>query len=185
MNCHKCGFDFQATLAGGCPKCGALAHEAPVEERAGFWVRCAARILDYGVLAAVVIGLMSLLKGPPGALFAAAIWCLYHPVLTARGGQTVGKMVVGIRVVRMDGSAVGLGRAFLRWLGFFLSALPSNLGYLWVGLSAEKRGFHDMLAGTKVVCLQPRGQTAVLVVVIVNAAIIFVGLMFALLAALR
>jgi uncharacterized RDD family membrane protein YckC len=179
MRCPKCDNEFEAPLAGGCPRCAALVGGAPEEVRAGFWVRCAARLVDMAVLmtaAAVVIPALG------GALGGAAIllgWMLYYVGLTARGGQTVGKMLLKVRVVRTDGSAVDWGRSFVRWLGHGLSAIPMQLGYLWVGLTPRKRGFHDLLADTKVVCLEPCGYRAVLAAVIDGAAVIFILLVFA------
>ena len=41
--------------------------------------------------------------------------------------------------------------AFLRWIGYMLSSLPLNLGFLWVAFDARKQGFHDKLAGTVVI----------------------------------
>ncbi len=68
------------------------------------------------------------------------------------GGQTLGKMAAGIRVVP-DGSAssVDLGRAFLRTLMWLLLAVPAGLGFLSALFSRHHRGLHDRFAGTRVV----------------------------------
>ena len=68
------------------------------------------------------------------------------------GGQTLGKMAAGIRVVP-DGSAssVDLGRAFLRTLMWLLLAVPAGLGFLSALFSRDHRGLHDRFAGTRVV----------------------------------
>jgi uncharacterized RDD family membrane protein YckC len=78
---------------------------------------------------------------------------LYFVLLLAWRGQTVGKMAVRIKVVRRDGGRVGLGQAFLRWLGYPASALPLGLGVLIALFDGERRALHDMLAGTAVVDL--------------------------------
>ena len=66
-------------------------------------------------------------------------------------GQTLGKMIAGIRVVSSEPrSPMDLGRAFVRelvWLGL---AIPAGLGLLTV-LSRDRRGVHDRFAGTRVV----------------------------------
>jgi uncharacterized RDD family membrane protein YckC len=43
-------------------------------------------------------------------------WTLFNVALIAWRGQTVGKYIIGIRTVSEDGRALGLGRAFLRWV---------------------------------------------------------------------
>ena len=68
------------------------------------------------------------------------------------GGQTLGKMAVGIRVVpEGDGSSLDLGRAFLRTLMWLLLAMPAGLGFVTALFSRDHRGLHDRFAGTRVV----------------------------------
>ena len=79
----------------------------------------------------------------------------YVAAFTAAGGQTIGKMLTGIRVVTSEEDAwtdrVPVGPSALRALGYLISALPVGLGFLPVLLGAERRGFHDRLAHTRVV----------------------------------
>ena len=68
------------------------------------------------------------------------------------GGQTLGKMAVGIRVVPADDEpSIDLGRAFLRTLVWVLLAVPAGLGFLTALFSPNHRGLHDRFAGTRVV----------------------------------
>jgi uncharacterized RDD family membrane protein YckC len=68
------------------------------------------------------------------------------------GGQTLGKMAAGIRVVPSDAAAtLDLSRAFLRTVMWFLLAVPAGLGFLTAIASRDHRGLHDRLAGTRVV----------------------------------
>ena len=67
-------------------------------------------------------------------------------------GQTVGKKVLDIRVVRsIDGAPLGWGIALLRHLSRYLSALPCALGYFWMLWDREKQTWHDKLSATVVV----------------------------------
>ncbi len=66
-------------------------------------------------------------------------------------GQTVGGLLVGVRVVRADGHRLSFGRAFLRMLGSYLSGLALFLGFLWALFDRRRRGWHDRLAGSVVV----------------------------------
>jgi uncharacterized RDD family membrane protein YckC len=68
------------------------------------------------------------------------------------GGQTLGKMAAGIRVVPAESEAqLDLGRAFLRTLMWVLLAVPAGLGFLTAVASRDHRGLHDRFAGTRVV----------------------------------
>jgi uncharacterized RDD family membrane protein YckC len=67
------------------------------------------------------------------------------------GGQTLGKMLAGIKVVSAEpSSSLDLGRAFVRELVWIVLAVPVGLGLLTV-LSRDRRGVHDRFAGTRVV----------------------------------
>jgi uncharacterized RDD family membrane protein YckC len=68
------------------------------------------------------------------------------------GGQTLGKMVAGIRVVQSDSDgSLDLGRAFLRTMMWVVLAVPAGLGLLTAVFSRDHRGLHDRFAGTRVV----------------------------------
>ena len=68
------------------------------------------------------------------------------------GGQTLGKMVAGIRVVQSDSEgSLDLGRAFLRTALWVVLAVPAGLGFLTALFSRDHRGLHDRFAGTRVV----------------------------------
>lgn len=68
------------------------------------------------------------------------------------GGQTLGKMAAGIRVVQSDADGtLDLGRAFLRTLMWVVLAVPAGLGFVTALFSRDRRGLHDRFAGTRVV----------------------------------
>jgi len=66
-------------------------------------------------------------------------------------GQTPGKIVLGLRVIRTTGDDMTWGIAFLRWIGYVISKLVLYLGFVWIAFHPRKRGWHDMIAGTCVV----------------------------------
>jgi uncharacterized RDD family membrane protein YckC len=67
------------------------------------------------------------------------------------GGQTLGKMATGIKVVSAEPrSSLDVGRAFVRELVWLVLAAPAGLGLLTV-LGRDHRGVHDRFAGTRVV----------------------------------
>ena len=74
----------------------------------------------------------------------------YLVVFTA-GGQTLGKMAAGIKVISAESrSSLDVGRAFVRELVWLVLAAPAGLGFLTV-LGRDHRGVHDRFAGTRVV----------------------------------
>lgn len=74
----------------------------------------------------------------------------YLVVLTAFGGQTVGKMAVGLRVERTGGEPVKLVGALARTIAYAVSVLPAGLGFVGVFLR-RKQTLHDLIADTRVV----------------------------------
>jgi uncharacterized RDD family membrane protein YckC len=75
----------------------------------------------------------------------------YLVAFVAASGQTIGKMVTGIRVMRDDGGRVDIAGAALRAAGCAVSLLTAGLGYLPAFVTADGRALHDRLAGTRVV----------------------------------
>jgi uncharacterized RDD family membrane protein YckC len=66
-------------------------------------------------------------------------------------GQTPGKALLGLRVVRLDQKKVTFGCAARRCFGYWLSAVPLLLGFVWILADERRQGWHDKLAGTCVV----------------------------------
>jgi uncharacterized RDD family membrane protein YckC len=77
----------------------------------------------------------------------------YLTLFTAAGGQTIGKMAAGIRVVSTDAeqSRVPLGHAVVRAAAYLASALPAGLGFVPALLGGDRRALHDRIADTRVV----------------------------------
>ncbi|WP_400162620.1 RDD family protein [Brevibacillus sp. TJ4] len=131
---------------------------------AGFWIRVAALFLDSLFLLGTSLLIFQPLRralGFSSALFSVvdglevAFGFLYACLLTWWSGQTLGKMVFGIRVVTTGQAArqtLSFGQVVLREvLGKTLSAIPFGLGYLWAGWTKRKQGWHDLIANTYVV----------------------------------
>lgn len=76
---------------------------------------------------------------------------IYYLFFWTLAGQTPGKMLLGLRIVSLDGSRLTLWQALRRFIGYFLSALPLYAGYWWVLIDNRRQGWHDKLAGTVVV----------------------------------
>jgi uncharacterized RDD family membrane protein YckC len=78
-----------------------------------------------------------------------ALHVVYHTVLVGGCGQTLGKMLMGVAVVRRDGAPAGYGRALLRCMGGGLCVLTLGLGRLFVLFTRDRRALSDFVAGTR------------------------------------
>ncbi|MGE5602781.1 MAG: RDD family protein [Nitrososphaerales archaeon] len=92
------------------------------------------------------------------ALFAAGFALVlnlgYFVGLTVAGGQTIGKRIMGLRIVRTDGSRVKFWPSCKRYLGYILS-IPLFWGYLMVLIDPRRQAFQDKLADTFVIYFMP------------------------------
>lgn len=86
-----------------------------------------------------------------------ALHVIYHTVLVGGCGQTLGKMVMGIAVVRRDGAPAGYGRALLRCVGGGLCLLTLGLGRLFVLFTRDRRALSDFVAGTRPITIPHPG----------------------------
>jgi len=125
--------------------------------RAGFWIRIAASLLD-----CVLIGIVfAMLDHLPlfGRLFGDVppLWfAVYCVVMWATKGTTIGGIICGLKIVRMDDRPVDWGVAVVRGLGGFLSLAVAGLGFIWVAFDNERQSWHDKIAGTTIVRV-PKG----------------------------
>jgi uncharacterized RDD family membrane protein YckC len=83
----------------------------------------------------------------------------YYVGLWLLAGQTPGKRVMGVRIVRTDGERLTFGNAVRRLVGYWLSTV-AFLGYLWILADNRRQGWHDKLAGTMVIYAWPEVEPA-------------------------
>ena len=130
--------------------------------------RLTAAAIDAALLAVVLAGVLwvtlrwcdlplaaaTILPVLPTSAFLALIVVGYLLLFTAAGGQTIGKMLMHLRVVNDAdggvGDAVSVGQAFYRACAAVPSVIVLGAGFL-PGLVGERRAVHDRLAGTRVV----------------------------------
>lgn len=86
-----------------------------------------------------------------GSLLALGYIFLYHAMFITILGQTPGKLLMGVRVLTVDGRNVPFLRACLRVLGYVPSAIVFYLGFLWVLVDDQRQAWHDKIARTYVV----------------------------------
>ena len=129
--------------------------------------RLAAAAIDHLILAAIDASVIyltlrmaqlgagdwALLPLAPLATFLLLLKVSYFCAFTAIGGQTIGKMAMGIRVVTDDGDPVDAACAIRRTLAGTVSAAALGLGFVPALIGSERRALHDHLAHTRVVDL--------------------------------
>ena len=84
-------------------------------------------------------------------LSAAILSLIYYVGSWVKSGQTLGKTLVGVKIVNTDGTPLSGGKAFLRYIGYIISGIVASLGFLWLAFDRKRQGWHDKLAGTVVV----------------------------------
>jgi uncharacterized RDD family membrane protein YckC len=77
-----------------------------------------------------------------------ALSAAYFVLSWMRGGQTIGMRAWRLRVVRADGSELGLWRALLRFFVALVSLAALGMGFWWALAEPQKRTWHDIAAGT-------------------------------------
>ena len=140
---------------------------------AGFWLRLGAYLMDGAVLGMifgvicqwqhwalpampVVLNQESLQKymdqySPVAQQAVLSLFCLtvlYDVLFNGTFGATLGKMAVGAKIIGADGSPLGYGRALVRSLA---ERFTLFVGFLWILARPDKRGLHDLVAGTRVI----------------------------------
>ncbi len=90
----------------------------------------------------MVIGALGLFFGISG---------LYQIYLSGISGQTLGKRLLGIRVISSQGQAPGPLLAGVRFLAMVVSGLLLGLGWLWCIFDRERRALHDHLSKSYVI----------------------------------
>ncbi|HLY47749.1 MAG TPA: RDD family protein [Solirubrobacteraceae bacterium] len=125
---------------------------ASTSERAGFWRRLAAALID-GLIVGLVSGIFEALSPRSGYLFGILVAATYFTYFEGGpAGAGFGKRAMRIRVVDLDsGGPIGYGRAFIRYVGRIVSAFVLYLGYLWMLWDRERQCWHDKFANDVVV----------------------------------
>ena len=158
-----------------------IARESYTVDYAGFWVRSLAFAID-GVILGVVIWVLEALwplvfgRGWLGGAADVTIsygeasgiyWTLavlvpflivvaYFMCFWRWRGQTPGKMVTKVKIVRFTGEGIRWGDAVMRFFGYIISVLIVLAGFFWVAYDSRRQGLHDKIADTYVIRMPRR-----------------------------
>jgi uncharacterized RDD family membrane protein YckC len=150
-----------------------MASGAPVISKwqyGGFWIRVVARLID-GVTLGIVVAFIAwpffgtfgaqfsptLMRSAPSGLrlsfqvLSYVIAMVYEVVFLRYHGATLGKMALGLKVVRSDGESLGWGISIGRYFIHVVSGIILCIGYIIAGFDNEKRALHDRVCDTRVI----------------------------------
>jgi uncharacterized RDD family membrane protein YckC len=140
-------------------------------EYAGFWERVLALMVDALFFCACFFPITRLVKGAwlmsPNDHNWVRDWFIFDPLCLAflvimghyfiflEGwlGATLGKWILGLRVIGLDGRRAGLWKGIVRNALRLIDGLPafSLLGVILIQRSEERMRFGDRIAGTRVI----------------------------------
>jgi uncharacterized RDD family membrane protein YckC len=133
---------------------------------AGFWIRLAALLLDailIGIVVSIAISIFGLDTSDRSVQAGESIFSLLYFVIVPAVwfGYTVGKRMVGVRIVKMEGTNVTIGKMLLRYVvtGFIYGlslGIALIVSIFMVALRKDKRALHDIIAGTYVTYDKPQ-----------------------------
>ncbi len=126
---------------------------------AGFWVRFGAHIIDFFLLSAVEILFTHVVALPfdlspfsqqiLDAVVTIPLSVWYYCSFQTKHGQTVGKRFFSITVIdEHSGKYLSQKQAVLRLLGYLASYIVIGCGFLMAAFHPQKKGLHDIIAGT-------------------------------------
>lgn len=134
-------------------------------EQAGFGLRYGAWMFDFLITLIAIMGFTFMVTAASRrsvvgsnadlsivAVLTLVLFVLNFVVMAGNGGQTAGMRILGIFIVRVDGTPFTMKQAALRHLvGYPLSTISFFLGFLWMLWDPRQQGWHDKLARTIVV----------------------------------
>lgn len=143
----------------------------PVKLHAPFFLRCGAAVIDYLIF--IIIPVLGLLLGRflgnDGArlvnselnniawLVSIIIALCNMILLPMVSGQSIGKMITGIRIVNITGESASVASIIFRnTIGYLLTLLSIGIGFLFSVFSSKGRALHDFVSGTVVVYANSR-----------------------------
>ena len=178
MYCVECGkpfstgFMFQYGASWICANCkprfaqkireGTLFHSAI--PYAGFWIRFGARMID-GVALTIVNTIINLFFFGIRPFHSAAIMMSLATVYSAqfavaatyesffvwRFSATPGKMLLGLKVVKPDGSKLSLGLSIGRYAATLVTNFTMGIGHAMAAVDDQKQALHDRMCNTRVI----------------------------------
>lgn len=180
MNCIHCGELIEpgssfCSSCGNAISAGSDASDTPNSaagyRKAGFGRRLTAYMIDYLLLSALTLILFSLfgvagdyrrgysgleayqaMAGSGGfGIASISIAWLYFGLMETIRSASIGKLILGLRVVDDEGCMISFGKATGRFFSKILSGLILGIGFLIMLTDANKETLHDSITKTQVI----------------------------------
>lgn len=110
---------------------------------AGFCARFGAYLIDM-ILCIIVAAII----GDDSGLL---VTTLYFGILQGQTGHTLGKSMLGLKVIRTNGEPISIGRGIGRHFATIMSGMIFGIGFLMAAWTQNKQALHDIIADTVVV----------------------------------
>lgn len=132
---------------------GAAAAGGPSGPRASIGLRFVALLIDGVILVVVQLVIRAIAGQAAAQILGAVIGIAYYAYFEGQpAGQTLGKRVMGIRVIDFNtGGSIDMGRAAIRSVVRLISGFVCAIGYIWALFNKENQTWHDLAAQTVVV----------------------------------
>jgi uncharacterized RDD family membrane protein YckC len=138
-----------------------------IKSYGGFWKRVIAYLID-GLIIAVPITMIFGTVIPdvmqaenvqavpfavsvPQLIMILGSWVYFAGLESSEWQATVGKKILGMKVVNAAGQRINFIKATVRYVAKILSSFILMIGFIMVAFTARKQGLHDFIAGTTVV----------------------------------
>ena len=118
--------------------------------KASFWSRLFACFID-GTIFALPSSILEVVYGESFGFAPALIFYTYCILMEANFQKTLGKHMMGLKVVKTNGRKPNLANCFWRNIGKYISAIPYGYGFLRVLAPHHIQTIHDELARCLVV----------------------------------
>jgi len=100
----------------------------------------------------LVVPVLAAVRFPAAWYVVLPLVLLYYPVMeSSRWQATLGKRYCRLTVVTTRGKRISFVRALVRYLGKYLSGSLFGIGFWIIAVRSDRRGLHDLIAGTLVV----------------------------------
>lgn len=133
-------------------------------EYAGFWIRVWASIIDSLLVLVIILPVLSVvygdaywssdrfIQGPVDFLLSWVAPAVAVLLFWISRQATPGKMAITAQIVdAKTGGKPSTQQLLLRYLGYYVGAVPLFLGLIWIAFDSRKQGWHDKMAGTVVI----------------------------------
>jgi uncharacterized RDD family membrane protein YckC len=123
----------------------------PSGPRAGFGTRFVAALID-GIILAIASLVLSVVIGSTGGRGLGTLLTIaYFAWFEGTTGQTIGKRMMNIKVVKVTGDDMTIGDGVVRSVVRVISGFVCGLGFFWALWDPERQTWHDKAASTYVV----------------------------------